>query len=69
VSNEWCWHLFINQVVALILGDEEGMGDIAFNIVIVVDWDIYENAVVKAERASLFRFDEDIPTHIISVGQ
>ncbi len=49
--------------------DEEGMGNIAFNIVIVVDWDIHENAVVKAERASLFRFGEDVPTHIISVGQ
>jgi hypothetical protein len=60
VMNEQCWHLFINQVVALVLWDEEGMGYILFNAVVVVDWDIHENAVVKVERASLFRFDETI---------
>jgi hypothetical protein len=55
--------LVINQVVALILWDEEGMGNIAFNVVVVVDWDIHENAAVKAEKASLFRFGEDVRPH------
>jgi hypothetical protein len=63
VMNERCWHLLINQVVALVLWDEEGMGNILFDIIVVVDWDVHENAVVKAERASLFRFGEDVQPH------
>ena len=55
--------MVINQVVVLILWDEEGMGNIAFNVVVVVDWDIHENDAVKAVRASLFRFGEDICPH------
>ncbi len=39
------------------------MGNIAFNVVVVVDWDIHENDAVKAVRASLFRFGEDICPH------
>jgi hypothetical protein len=50
--NERCWHLVIDQVVALVLRDEEGMSNIAFNVIILVDWDIHKNAAVKAERAS-----------------
>ncbi len=46
VMNEWCWHSFINQVVALLLGDEEGMGNIVVDVVAVVDWGIHENAAV-----------------------
>ncbi len=61
--NEQCWHLVVNQVVALVLRDEEGIGNIVFDVVLIVDWDIYENAVVEAERASLFRFGEDVHPH------
>jgi hypothetical protein len=57
VINEQCWHLVINQVVALILWDEEGMGNIAFGVVVVVDQDIHENAAVK------FRFGEGVCPH------
>jgi hypothetical protein len=32
------------------------IGKFAFNFIIVVDWDIHENAAVKAERSSLFEF-------------
>ncbi len=63
VMNEQCWHSFINQVVALILRDEEGMGNIALDIIVIVDWDIHENAAVKTERASLLRFGEDVSPH------
>jgi hypothetical protein len=63
VMNEWCWHLFINQVVALILGYDEEIGNIVFDVVIIVDWDVHEIAAVEAERASLFRFGEDIHPH------
>ncbi len=63
VMNERCWHLVINQVVALVLWDQEGMSNIVFNIFVVVDWDIHENAAVEAERASLLRFGEDIRPH------
>jgi hypothetical protein len=63
VMSERCWHSVINQVVVLILWDEEGMGNIALDVVVVDDWDIHENAAVKAERASLFRFGEDICPH------
>ncbi len=55
--------IFINQVVALILWDEERMGNVLFDIVIVVDWDFHENAAVEVERVFLFRFGEDIRPH------
>ncbi len=63
VINERCRHLVINQVVALILWDEEGMGNIVFTVSVVVDWDIHENAAVEVERVSLFRFGEDVRPH------
>jgi hypothetical protein len=42
------------------------MGKFAFNFVIVVDWDIHENAAVKAERFPLFGCSKDICPHYFS---
>jgi hypothetical protein len=53
VMNQRCWHSFINQVVALFLWDENGMGNIAFNVIVVIDWDIDKNAAINGEKGFL----------------
>ncbi len=43
------------------------MGKFGFNfVVIVVDWNIHENAAVKAEKSALFGFSKDVCPHCFS---
>ncbi len=39
------------------------MGKLAFNFIIVVDWDIHENAAVEVERSAQFWFSKDVCPH------
>ncbi len=52
----------------LVLRKEERMGKLAFDFVIVVDWDIHENAAVEADSSTLFGLVRR-SAQVISVGQ
>ncbi len=42
------------------------MSKLAFNFIVIVHWDIHENAAVKAERSTLFWFSNDVCPHYFS---
>jgi hypothetical protein len=62
--NERCWvHLPIDHLFLLVFREEEKMGKFLFDLVVVVDWYVHENAAVKAEWAFLFWCCEDVCPH------
>jgi hypothetical protein len=66
MNEQYFWESVVDHLVALVLREEEMMGKLAFSFVIVVDWDIHENAAVKAEKSNLFWFSKDICPHNFS---
>jgi hypothetical protein len=53
--NERCLvHLLIDHLLLLVFREEEKMGKLLFDVIIIVDWYVHENAAVKVEWDSLF---------------
>jgi hypothetical protein len=55
--NEQCLvHSLIDHLILLVLMEELKMGKVLFDVVVIVDGYVHENAAVKAECASLLGF-------------